>query len=61
MLGCGKSKRRDEGGCGEVLGRGVGKCAGMWEREGKMWGVGKSWERCEKVYWGVGEVRGDVG
>ena len=28
-----------------------------------MWGVrvGKCWGRCEKVCWGVGEVRGDVG
>ena len=26
-----------------------------------MWvGEGKCWERCEKVCWGVGNVRGDV-
>ena len=30
VLGCRKSLRRD--GCGEVMGRGVGKCVGMWER-----------------------------
>ena len=35
-------------------------CVGGRGRE--MWGgVGKCWERCEKVCWGVQEVRGNVG
>ena len=36
----------------------VGKCAGVWGRKGRR---GKRYERCWKVCWGVGEVKGDVG
>ena len=37
VLGCGEHKGR----CGEVcwsVGVGVGKCVGVWETKGEMWG-----------------------
>ena len=36
----------------------VGKCVGVWGKEGEMW---KRYERrCRKVCWDVGEVTRDV-
>ena len=43
-----------EGRCGEVLGKGVEKYAGMWGIGGDVGGEGKCRGRCEKVCWGVG-------
>ena len=46
----------------------AGKCWGkVWKSDlgcgvgVDVGGVGKCWGRCEKVCWGVGEVREDVG
>ena len=39
----------------------MGKCVGMGGGRRRCGGVGKCWGRCEKVCWGVAEVRGDVG
>ena len=57
VLGCRGEMKRNAGKYWgkvwkSVLGCGVGVDVG---------GVGKCWGRCEKVCWGVGEVREDVG
>ena len=42
--------------CGEQCVRVGGRCVGVEEEVKERSGGGeKMWERCEKVYWGVGE------